>query len=182
MSDGTAAETFWMHYSDGRRQPRLTCTELLFELNFPMLVQKCEWTVRPARMEELEQVAEAHGEVAFIESGVNPLVKDREGFLKRVARRIEQERIFVVVEGGKLIFKADIIAETDDAIYLEGIYVAADHRGQGIGSKCLASLSLSLLDRVQHISLLSNVSFKGAHKSFAKAGFTKTDQCTTLFV
>ena len=39
MSDGTAAETFWKHYANGTRQPRLNCTELLFELNFPMLVQ-----------------------------------------------------------------------------------------------------------------------------------------------
>ena len=182
MSSGNAAEMFWNHYSNGLRQPRLKCTELLFELNFPVFVQKCKWNIRNARMEELEMIAEAQGEVAFIESGVNPMVTDREGFLKRVARRIEQERIFVVVEDGKLLFKADIIAETADAIYLEGIYVHEDHRGQGIGSSCLANLSLSLLDRVEHISLLSNVNFDGAHRSFAKAGYKNTDQCTTLFV
>ena len=33
-------------------------------------------------MEDLEQVAEAQAEVAFIESGVNPMVTDRDGFLK----------------------------------------------------------------------------------------------------
>jgi len=147
-----------------------------------MLVQKCKREIRPARMEELEQVAEAQGEVAFIESGVNPIVTDREGFLKRVARRIEQERIFVVFEDGKLVFKADIIAETTDAIYLEGIYVAEQFRGQGIGSSCLASLSQTLLNRVQHISLLSNVSMHGAHKSFFRAGYKNTDECTTLFI
>ena len=182
MSSGNHAETFWNHYSNGLTQPKLTCNELLFELNFPMLVQKCEWNVRTARMEELEQIAEAHGEVAFMESGVNPYISDREGFLKRVARRIEQERIFVVFEDGKLIFKADIIAETTDAIYLEGIYVAEEHRRKGVGSSCLSKLSLSLLDRVEHISFLSNVTFDGAHKSFAKAGYKNTGQCTTLFV
>jgi len=144
-------------------------------------MQKCEWTIRSARMEELEQVAEAQAEVAFLESGVDPLVTDRDGFLKRVARRIEQERIFVVVENGELVFKADIIAETSDAIYLEGVYVSESYRGLGVGSSCLASLSRSLLHRVSHISLLSNVSFHGAHKSFVKAGFKNTDECTTLF-
>ena len=181
MSDGTAAETFWRHYSGGIREPRLTFTELLFELGLPFLVQKCDWTVRKATMEELQQVAEAQAEVAFIESGVNPLVTDREGFLKRVARRIEQERIFVVVKDGELVFKADIIAETADAIYLEGVYVSEAYRGQGVGSSCLASLSRSLLNRVTHISLLSNVSFHDAHKSFVNAGFRNTDKCTTLF-
>jgi len=181
MSDGRLTETFWKYYSGGIREPRLTLTELLFELSFPVLMQKCEWTIRSARMEELEQVAEAQAEVAFLESGVDPLVTDRDGFLKRVARRIEQERIFVVVENGELVFKADIIAETSDAIYLEGVYVSESYRGLGVGSSCLASLSRSLLHRVSHISLLSNVSFHGAHKSFVKAGFKNTDECTTLF-
>ena len=182
MSSGNAAETFWSHYSNGLSQPRLTCTELLFELNFPMFVQKCDRDVRLAKMDELVEIAEAQAEVAFTESGVNPMISDREGFLNRVARRIEQERIFVVFEDGKLLFKADIIAETTDAIYLEGIYVAEEYRGRGVGSSCLANLSLSLLDRVEHISLLSNVDFGGAHRSFAKAGYKNTDQCTTLFV
>ena len=108
--------------------------------------------------------------------------KDREGFLKRCLKRIERERTFVVFEGDRLVFKADIIAETDNVVYLEGIYVAPEFRGQGIGPQCLAKLSLDLLDRVQHISLLSNVDFKGAHRSFEKAGFVNTDECQTIFV
>ena len=182
MSDGTVTESFWQFYSGGASQPRLTLTELLFELRFPVLVQKCEYKIRNAEMADLEQVARAQAEVAFIESGVDPMESDRAGFLTRVARRIEQDRIFVVFEEGKLVFKADIIAEIGDAIYLEGIYVSEEFRGKGIGPKCLSSLSQTLLNRVSHISLLSNVSFHGAHKSFLKAGYKNTDECTTLFV
>ena len=182
MSSGDAAQTFWNRYSNGLSQPRLTCTELLFELNFPFPVQKCEWNVRLAKPEELLQVAEAQAEVAETESGVNPMTKDREGFLKRVMRRIEQGRIFVVFDGDKLVFKADIIAETDNVIYLEGIYTGHEYRGRGIGSSCLAALSLELVSRVENICMLSNVEFTNAHRSFAKAGYKHSDQCTTLFV
>ena len=182
MSDGDVAERFWEHYSNGARQPRLSFTELLFELSFPVLVQGCSHNIRNARIEELDEVARAHAEVAFIESGVDPMVTDREGFLKRVARRIEQKRVFVVIEDGKLVFKVDIIAETRETAYLEGIYVSEEHRGKGIGSSCLASVSRSLLSRVSHVSLLSNLTFHGAHKTFLKAGFRNTGQCTTLFV
>lgn len=182
MSHGTAAESFWQHYSDGLSKPRLTCVERLFEVNFPFMVPKCDREVRPATLEELLPIAEAQAEVAFMECGVDPMQKDREGFLKRVARRIEQGRVFVVFEGDKLVFKADIIAETADVIYLEGVYVASEYRGQGLGSSCLAALSLELLNRVENICLLSNVDFTGAHKSFAKAGYKATDECTTLFV
>jgi len=96
-------------------------------------------------------------------------------------RRIEQGRIFVVFDGDQLVFKADIIAETDETIYLEGIYTGHDYRGRGIGSSCLAALSLNLVPRAENICLLSNVDFTRAHKSFARAGFKNTGRCTTLF-
>ena len=182
MSDGKTTESFWNLYAIGNQQPRMVCTELLFEVSFPFQIQKCDWNVRLAKPEELEQIAMAHAEVAFLESGVDPMVKDREGFLKRCLKRIEKERTFVVFEDGKLVFKADIVAETENVIYLEGIYVAAEYRGRDVGPKCLSALSLELLNRVEHISLLSNIEFKNAHKCFAKAGFRNTDQCQTIFV
>lgn len=182
MSSGNTTETFWKYFTGDASQPRLVCEEMLFELNFPFLVQECQWDVRLAKAEELEQVAEAHAEVAFAESGVDPLVRDREGFLKRALKRIEKERTFVVFEDGKLLFKADIVCKADDVYYLEGIYVALEMRGKGIGATCLAKLSLDLLSRKQHICMLTNVEFKSAHRSFEKAGYKNTNTCTTIFV
>lgn len=182
MSDGTAAESFWKYYTGGIQKPRLTCTENLFEIGFPFMVPKSQHNIRTATAEELLPIAEAQAEIAFMECGIDPMQKDREGFLKRVARRIEQGRVFVVFENDKLVFKADIIAETTDVIYLEGIYVAPEHRGKGVGSGCLSQLSLDLLGRVENICLLSNVDFTNAHQSYYKAGYKNTDTCTTLFV
>src|SRR4030095_4845261 len=54
MSDGKAAEAFWTYYCTSSRKPRLTCTEELFELNFPFLVKKCGWEVRFATLNERE--------------------------------------------------------------------------------------------------------------------------------
>ncbi len=182
MSSGDAAQTFWNYLSDGLTQPRLTCVERLFEAAFPFMVQGTDTGLRLAEASELIAVAEAQAEVAFIESGVDPMLKDREGFLRRVARRIEQGRIFVVFDGDKLVFKADIIAETEDVAYLEGVYVGADYRGKGVGSKCLSALTVELLSRVSNVCLLSNVDFTSAHRSFERAGFRSSDECTTLFV
>lgn len=182
MSDEKNIEAFWQYYSDGLSKPRLTCEERLFELSFPFLVRRSDWHIRLAGESELEPVAEAHAEVAMEESGVNPLAQDREGFLKRTRRRIAQGRTFVVFDSGRLVFKADIAAQTEDFIYLEGIYVAPEFRGRGIGSECLAKLGGMLLEKAQHICLLSNVKFTAAHKAYLKAGFKSDDCCTTLFV
>lgn len=182
MSDGKTVENFWADYAAANQKPRLTCTELLFELSFPFLKQECVWEVRLADRSELEQIAEAHAEVAFAESGVCPLAKDRAGFLKRCLNRIEKGRTFVVFQNGRLVFKADIAAETADVVYLEGIYVGEEFRGQGVASSCLAKLGFELLNRAEHVCLLSNVEFECAHKSFLKAGFKNTDLSTTIFV
>lgn len=182
MSSGDDAQSFWNYLSDGLRQPRLTCVERLFEAAFPFMVQGSDTGLRLANASELLPIAEAQAEVAFLESGVDPMLKDREGFLKRVARRIEQKRIFVVFDGDKLVFKADIIAETSEVAYLEGVYVGEEYRGKGIGPKCLSAMTVELLSRVAHVCLLSNVDFASAHRSFEKAGFRSSDECTTLFV
>lgn len=182
MSDSKTIETFWRLFNGGNRPARQVSTELLFELNFPFFVQNCEWNVRVADADELEQIAVAHDEVAFIESGVSPMQKDRAGFLKRCLNRIEQGRTFVVFENGKLVFKADIAAETSGVIYLEGIYVAPEYRGKNIGSSCLSNLSLQLMERVENVCLLSNAEFTGAHRSFVQAGFKNSDCCQVVFV
>lgn len=181
MSSGDAAERFWNHLALGA-SPRLTCREALFEAAFPFAVKKRHAGLRLATFDELLPVAEAQAEVAFLECGVDPMLKDRAGFLKRVARRIEKERIFVVFDGDELVFKADIIAETVECIYLEGIYVGEKYRGQGVGSTCLSNLTVDLLGRTSNVCMLSNVDFESAHRSYAKAGFKKTDECVTLFV
>jgi ribosomal protein S18 acetylase RimI-like enzyme len=182
MSHGDAAESFWNHFSDGLSEPRLKCVERLFEISFPFLVSKNERTLRLATSEELLPVAEAQAEVAFLECGVDPMAKDREGFLTAGAASYRPGTHLRGVRRRQARLKADIIAETTETAYLEGIYVAPEYRGQGIGSKCLSELTLDLLNRVENVCLLSNADFEAAHKSYFKAGFKATDQCTTLFV
>lgn len=182
MSGGDDADKFWTYYDTSGKPPRLRCEELLFEARFPFLVQHCDREVQTADESQLLQIAEAQAEVAFAESGVNPMARDREGFLKRVMRRIEQGRVYSVFENGKLVFKADIIAQTDDVIYLEGVYVGREFRGKGVGSACLAALTTELMGKASHVCLLSNVDFHWAHRSLNKAGYASSDKCVTLFV
>jgi predicted GNAT family acetyltransferase len=181
MSSGNDADLFWSYYGGGTLRPRVSCTELLFEVAFPFPVLDCKWNIRPAAHHELEEIADAHAAIAFMESGVDPMVSGRAGFLSRTARRIEQGRTFVVYDGETLVFKADIVAETADVVYLEGIYVAPHYRGTGVGSSCLSALTLHLLKKAKTVCLLSNINFIEAHLSYFKAGFRNTDSCTTLF-
>jgi len=182
MAAGDTIETFWSYYVGDASKPRLICSELLFEMTFPTIVRKTVEKLRQATAEDLLLVAKAHAQVAFEESGVNPLEKDCEKFLERTLRRIEKGWCWVLIEEGRLLFKADIVAQTLEVSYLEGIYVAPDVRGNGIGPDCLSQLGLILLQETKSVCLLSNVEFEPAHHAYKKAGFRIKDKCQTIFV
>ena len=182
MSSDDLAMDFWANAIDKMSAPRLVCREKMFEVGFPLPVRDCEYALRLATPSELIQVAEAQAEVAFIESGSDPMLRDREAFLKRVLRRIEQGRVYVVMDGNKLVFKADVVSLTEETAYLEGVYVSEDRRGNSVGSSCLAEVARRLLGTVRNVCLLSNADFTVAHKSFQKAGFRAVGECTTVFV
>ena len=174
--------SFWNHYSDGGQAPRLMCRELLFEQRFPVEVKKPVRGLRQATLDDLDLVMPVQAEMAYEESGVNPMEKDPNGFRLRCARRIEQGRIWVLVEDGRLVFKADIISDTSEVIYLEGIYVAPESRGNEIGRRCLSQLTQNLLMRTKTVSLLVNEQNQKASAFYVKAGFKMRAQYDTIFL
>lgn len=175
-------ESFWGHYADGGQAPRLVCRELLYEQKFPVEVREPVRGLRRATLNDLELVMPAHAQMAFEESGVDPLEKDPKGFRLRCARRIEQGRVWVLVEDGRLIFKADVVSETPEVIYLEGVHVAAEERGHGLGRRCLSQLTRNLLARTKTVSLLVNEQNCAVAAFYLKAGFKLRAHYDTIFL
>ncbi|MDT5062158.1 MAG: uncharacterized protein QOH63_2617 [Acidobacteriota bacterium] len=175
-------ESFWGCYAEGGQSPRLMCRELLFELRFPVVVKKPVRGLRRATLRDLEMVMPVQAELAQNESGINPLEKDPQGFRMRCARRIEQGRVWVLIENGQLLFKAEVLTETPEVAYLEGIYVAPEERGLGLGLRCLTQLSRNLLARAKSLSLLVNEQNEDAASFYLKAGFKLRSQYDTIFL
>ena len=175
-------ETFWSYYADGGQSPRLYGRELLFELRWPVEVNEEVPSLRLATMADLDLIAPAHAQIAFDESGIDPLRVDPEGFRKRCARRIEMGQSWVLVENGTLLFKAEVVTDTPETIYLEGIWVAPDERGKGIGSRCMSQLSRSFLLRSNSVCVLVNEKFKSAQAFYEKAGFEFISHYDTIFL
>jgi predicted GNAT family acetyltransferase len=156
MGEQERIKQFWHWYADEGQEIRLICRELLFELRRPVQVPERVEGLRLATIDDLDLVAPVHAAMSEAESGVNPLTVDPIGFRQRCARRIEKGRVWVVVEDGQLVFKADVQADTPDVNYLEGIYVSPLHRERGIGRACLSELTQKLLVRTKSICVLVN--------------------------
>jgi ribosomal protein S18 acetylase RimI-like enzyme len=176
-------ESFWNSYAlEQGREPRHVCREMLFEHRGPIRPHKAVLGLRQATLDDLALVMTINAEMAFEECGINPLKRDALGFRQRTARRIEQGRVWVWVENGQLIFKADVVSETPEAVYLEGIYVHPQERRKGYGLRCMAQLSHNLLAHAEAVCLIVNHKQKDAQSFYRKAGYTHICDYDTVYL
>jgi len=182
IGDEERIERFWDYYADEGQPLRLCCREFLYQLQYPASVLDGVPNLRPSTLRDLDAVMQVHAQLAFEESGINPLEVDPRGFQERCRRRIEQERVWVWVEKDTLIFKADIIAETPEVIYLEGVYVKAEDRGRGYGLRCLSQLSQDLLKRAKSVCILVNEQNHSAQEFYQKAHYQLRGRYATVFL
>lgn len=100
-------------------------------------------SLSPARPEEYEELFRIHADL-YLELAGQPLPEPITS-AQRLLRRIEDGRVWIACEGDKILFKADVSSETDDAVLIEGIWTHPDLRGHGIGAKALSTLCSRLL-------------------------------------
>ena len=98
------------HFSKHGRTPRLICRELLLTQTSPVAGVAPIPELRRATLSDQDQVMSINSMMAFEENGVNPLEHDPVGVRQRLTRRIEQGREWVLMERGRIVFKADIIS------------------------------------------------------------------------
>ncbi|HYX29993.1 MAG TPA: GNAT family N-acetyltransferase [Pyrinomonadaceae bacterium] len=182
MGEAETVERFWKFYAPHGQPRHRVCREVLLELSSQPMRTDSVPHLRLAEVTDLSLVVPVHATMAFEESGVNPLQVDPDAFRQRCRRRIEERRTWVMAEQDRLIFKADVISETPEVIYLEGVYVHPQHRDQGHGSRCLAQLARKLLDRTKSISVLVNEERVQAQRFFCKLGFVPRGWYDTYFL
>jgi hypothetical protein len=190
MGEVEAVDEFWNAYADEGRTMRRVCREVLFELRRPalaglsqLMVEPCRGEgLRPAEPADVDLIAPVHAALAEAESGVNPLDFDPQGFIRRCLRRIEQGRTWVVVEGGRLVFKADVQADTPEVVYVEGVYVHPQERGTTLGRRYMSQLCRRLLARTRVLCLLANEENERAQRFYRVCGFKARAVYDTIYL
>ena len=182
MGEKERVADFWSHYNEAGRKQRLACREWLFELALPVEGREPIAGLRPATVGELTLVMPVQAELAYAESGINPLQVDPEGFRQRCLRRIEQGRTWVLVVNNLLVFKADVISKTPEVIYLEGIWLREDCRNKNLGTRFMSALMRRLLENTKSVCLLVNETNEWAQGFYRKCGFNFRATYETIFL
>jgi predicted GNAT family acetyltransferase len=175
-------QRFWQFYTELDHTPRRSCTELLFEqTEAPQVTEKLP-ELRLATVSDLDSIVRINAQMIISECGIDPLVKDPNGFRLRARRRIEQGRVWVWTKDEKLVFKADVFAQTPAMAYLEGINVHPLYRGMGYGLRCMKSLSTILLESSRALCLLVNSQKRELCGFYEQAGFKLKGTYNTIYL
>jgi predicted GNAT family acetyltransferase len=184
MGEQERIRAFWSHYAVAGQPLRLACRELLFVRASPLDTDDAPpGLLRRATADDLPLVMPAQAGMAVEECGIDPLEVDPHGFRERCATRIERGRVWVSVgAGGRLDFKADVMAETPEAVYLEGVYVRPGARGLGLGHRCMLQLGRELLAHTRAVCLLVNESNLKAQSFYRRIGFNLRGLYETIYL
>jgi ribosomal protein S18 acetylase RimI-like enzyme len=182
MGEKERVADFWGHYEAAGREQRFACREWLFELSWPIEAREPVEGLRRATPAELDLVAPVQAQLAFLESGINPLCVDPRGFRERCLRRIQQGRTWVIIENSELIFKADVVSHTREVNYLEGIWICEERRANGMGVRIMSELLRCLLEDTKSVCLLVNETNELAMNFYRKCGFHFRATYETIFL
>jgi predicted GNAT family acetyltransferase len=88
----------------------------------------------------------------------------------------------VIIRDGRLIFKADVQADTPEVVYLEGVYIAPEERGSGLARRCLSQLCEEILVKTRSICVLVNEQNERAQAFYRLCGFRRVSSYDSVFL
>jgi uncharacterized protein len=137
---------------------------------------------RPLRMEELPLLVPAAVAMFTEEVGVSPQANGGgPAYRARLAELVRAGRSLGIVENGQLLFKAEIGAVTTRCCQVQGVWVAPEARGTGLGKSGMAAVVAHALDSVAPIvSLYVNDFNTRAVATYLKVGFRHVGTFATI--
>ena len=109
--------------------------------------------LRPATEQDFELLRPACALAHLEEIGVDPMVRDPDGFRWRTRSQIQEGRSWLWVEGDTILFKAEASAWTPSAIQVQQVWVDPPARNKGYAQRGMRDLCRLLLDRVPAVCL-----------------------------
>lgn len=109
--------------------------------------------LRPALPSDLERLLPACAAAHRLELGIDPLVRDAEGFRWRTSAQIDEGRSWLWLEDDVVLFKAEVSAWTPRAAQVQQVWVDPEARGHGYGARGMRDLIRLLLATTPLVTL-----------------------------
>ena len=115
------------------------------------------------------------------EVGVSPVQGDPTAYRSRVRELIATGRAYARIEGGRVIFKAELGAVSERACEVQGVWVDPAERGRGLSSAGIASVvRMARHDFAPVVCLYVNDFNIAARRAYARVGFTEVGAFSSI--
>jgi GNAT superfamily N-acetyltransferase len=130
--------------------------------------------LRRATLRDLELLVPACAAAHREEIGIDPLLRDPDGFRWRTRSQIEEGRSWLWLEDGVVRFKAEASAWTPAAVQLQQVWVDPESRNRGDAKRALRDLCRLLLDQVPAVCLFVRPENDAAIRVYEGIGMRRT--------
>lgn len=146
----------------------------LMQISSPPLVSP-DPAVRRVRPDELEVLLPASIAMFTEEIGVSPIGRDGGSLYRaRVRDTIAASRAFAHIENGRVLFKAELGAVSEQACQVQGVWVDPAYRSRGFGTAGMAAVvQAALRDVAPVVSLYVNDFNDAARIAYTRVGFAE---------
>lgn len=139
--------------------------------------------VRPAVLDELDLVVPAAAHMFTSEIGYPPFYGSDREYRRLVASLIRQRHAYVIVEGRRVIFKADVGSLAFGVAQIQGVWVTPELRGHGLAAPAMRSVVEQVLtDHADTVSLYVNDFNTAALRTYQRVGFRHHDTFATVIL
>jgi predicted GNAT family acetyltransferase len=141
-------------------------------------------TVRLVRPHEIDVLFPAAVAMYTEEVGVSPLQGDGgRDYRERMMDLIRGRRAYAKFVGGRVIFKAELAVVTRHTAQVQGVWVAPEWRGHGVGTSAMAAVVRDALRRVApSVSLYVNDYNAPARAVYERCGLRRAGTFATVLL
>jgi predicted GNAT family acetyltransferase len=116
------------------------------------------------------------------EVGVSPIAEaGGRVYRQRVAELVRSRRAYARFVDGRVVFKAELAVVTRHTAQVQGVWVAPEWRGRGLGTAGMAAVVADALERVAPtVSLYVNDFNTSARRVYERCGFRAVGAFATV--
>jgi predicted GNAT family acetyltransferase len=141
-------------------------------------------SVRLVRQHEIDKLFPAAVAMYTEEVGVSPMAGDGgRDYRNRLAELVRSKRSYAKFLGGRVIFKAELAVVTRHTAQVQGVWVAPEWRGRGLGTVAMSAVVHDALHRVApSVSLYVNDYNVSARRVYDRCGFRTVGTFATVLL
>jgi predicted GNAT family acetyltransferase len=136
--------------------------------------------IRPTVRADVDPLATAAGIMHREEMSRDRAPPDGSAWRARMTQLVDRGWSWAWIEGGEVVFKAELSAWTPDVVQVQGVFTAPGRRGRGVATAGMAALCSMLLDSVPLVSLYVNGYNHTALRLYRRVGFEQSGDFATV--